>query len=107
VLTSLNPSADPVNCNYTGNNNIALNPLFQSPYFNRLTTAAAADEGGNFVQVYMTPLTLTGDYHIRAGSPARDALPSGSPTPGLLKRDFDGDKRPQGIRPDTGADERK
>ena len=35
---------------------------FTSSYVNTLTTAAAADEGGNFVQVYYTPLRRNGDY---------------------------------------------
>jgi hypothetical protein len=38
------------------------NPGFTSPYFNDLLAAAAADEGGNFVQVYYTPLGVQGDY---------------------------------------------
>jgi hypothetical protein len=94
-------------CDYTGSNNQFANPLFVSPYFNVLTTAAAADEGGNFVQVYFTPLGLTGNYHIGAGSPAINALPAGSAVGGRLAQDIDGQTRPApGTAPDTGADER-
>jgi hypothetical protein len=97
-------------CNYTtstGSNRFA-DPLFISPYFNVLTTAAAADEGGNFVQVYFTPLRLRGNYHIGAGSPAINAPPAGSGVAGRLGTDFDGQARPSAplTAPDTGADER-
>ena len=37
-------------------------PTFVSPYLNNLFTAAAADEGGNFVQILFTPLGRTGNY---------------------------------------------
>jgi hypothetical protein len=40
-----------------------------------------------------------GNYHLGAGSPARDAVDSGPAT------DFEGDTRPQGPRFDIGADE--
>jgi hypothetical protein len=94
-------------CNYAGSNNQFADPLFLSPYFNVLTTAAAADEGGNFVQVYFTPLGLTGNYHINVGSPAINAPPAGSPVGGRLAQDIDGQARPApGTAPDTGADER-
>jgi hypothetical protein len=39
------------------------------------------------------------DYHLSAGSPARDALDAGPVT------DFEGDPRPLGPRCDIGADE--
>jgi hypothetical protein len=93
-------------CNYTGSDNLFSNPQFVSPYFNSLVTAAAADEGGNFVQVYYTPLRLTGDYHLGAGSPAINAPGAFVPIPLRLARDFDGQVRPNGALPDTGADER-
>jgi hypothetical protein len=93
-------------CSYAGSNNQFSDPLFLAPYFNTLTTAAAADEGGNFVQVYFTPLGLTGNYHIGAGSPAIDAAPTTSGVAGRLAQDIDGQTRPNGLGPDTGADER-
>lgn len=40
-----------------------------------------------------------GDFHLSGGSPARDAVNTG---PAL---DFEGDRRPQGVRFDLGADE--
>jgi hypothetical protein len=107
LLTDLSVTHAATSCNYTGNNNQAGDPDFVSSYFNVLTTAAAADEGGNFVQLYYTPLFVSGDYHILATSPAIDALPTGSGAAGLLSRDFDNEVRPQGVRPDTGADERQ
>ena len=106
LLTSLVPTGvDPSNCGYIGTNNYSANPLFQSPYDNVLLAAAAADEGGNFVQVYYTPLGVTGNYHLGVGSPAIDTPPTNSSTAGLLSVDVDGQPRPSGLRPDTGADE--
>ena len=66
---------------------------------------AKPDEGGNFVQVYYTPLGVTGNYHLGIGSPAIDTPPTNSGTGGLLSVDVDGQPRPSGLRPDTGADE--
>jgi hypothetical protein len=105
LMPDLTVSHSGTSCNYTGSNNLTGNPAFLSPYYNILTTAAAADEGGNFVQLYFYPLGPTGDYHIGAGSAAIDTQPNSS-TAGLLSRDFDFQVRPQGLRPDTGADER-
>ncbi len=63
ALTALVYTNDPSGCDYAGNdNNVADSSVFVEPYFNDLTTAAAADEGGNFVQIYYTPLSVTGDY---------------------------------------------
>jgi hypothetical protein len=94
-------------CSYTGNFNAVGDPLnFVNPYFNTLTTAAAADEGGNFVQVYFRPLGLTGNYHIGVGSAAINRPPANSSVSGLLGQDIDGQTRPApGGIPDTGADE--
>jgi hypothetical protein len=104
VLTAL---ASPVDgCDYTGFDNIAANPVgFVSAYFNQLYAATAADEGGNSTQVYYTPLGVTGNYHLAPGSPAVDMPPLGSFTGGLFSEDFDGQVRPAGAGPDTGADE--
>ncbi len=92
--------------NYT-NNVAAPNTLFIAPYLNTLTTAAAADEGGNFVQVYYTPLGLTGNYHVPAGSPVVNAGDLQFTT-GDLSVDFDGQARPTGstTNSEIGADER-
>jgi hypothetical protein len=48
-------------------------PAFPAPYVNALTTAAAADEGGNFVQVLFTPLGKTGNYGVGGPSGAGPA----------------------------------
>ena len=100
--------------------NISDDPLFIDPYFNgarnsiiypesttAIQVAAAFDEGGNFIDVHFGPLTMTGNYHIAAGSPAVD---TGS-VPGMVEEypelavDIDRQKRPVGDRVDVGADE--
>jgi len=63
-LTALNYALDP-GCTYPstgGQGNGTGDPGFAAAYFNDLLAAAAADEGGNFVQVYYTPLGVQGDY---------------------------------------------
>jgi hypothetical protein len=112
----------------TNNTYITSDPGFANGYFNvgrnstllfnepkSLQTAAAFDEGGNFIQVAYGPLTLVEpgtsgatlfDYHLAAGS---DAINNGGSTPsgGLLSVDFDNDDRtPQAGQSDIGADER-
>jgi hypothetical protein len=105
--------------------NITGDPSFVNPYFNTsrdafaaaefktLQTAAAFDEGGNFIQVTFGPLSLvdataTGnapplfDYHIEGSSAAVGA---GGTTPGLLNFDFDNEPRQEAIGSDIGADE--
>ncbi len=106
-------SEDPNTCSYAGSSTQELAPNLNSvdfvdPYFTTLVTAAAADEGGNFVQIYPTPLGLTGDYHLNGGSPAENP-PGGGGIGGLLG--FDVDRDPRRVAeggdgdPDTGADE--
>ncbi len=104
VLTGL---ASPIDgCDYSGRYNVAVFPVgFVSAYFNQLYAATAADEGGNSTQVYYTPLGVTGNYHLAPGSPAINRPPSDSNTGGLYGRDIDGQPRPAGDAPDTGADE--
>ncbi|MEW8505150.1 MAG: right-handed parallel beta-helix repeat-containing protein [Candidatus Thiodiazotropha sp.] len=99
-------------------------PGFVNEYFNTsrdntlvfdepigLATAAALDEGGNFIQVAFGPLSLveplTGgltlfDYHLGAGSPAIGAA-GNPPGAGRLSVDFDND--PRTAPADIGADE--
>lgn len=100
-------------------------PRFFNPYFNGPSnlpvmpenttplTAAALDEGGNFIDVRYGPLTLanavTGqawDYHIQAGS---EAIDRGTTVGGIgeLGLDYDGEARPVGPAVDMGADESK
>jgi hypothetical protein len=97
--------------------NVSGDPGFVKPYFNgalgnldiaeftTIATAGAFDEGGNFIQVAYSPLSLidsaTGDaldYHIGAGA----AVDAGS---NILLIDIDDDPRPQGAASDIGADE--
>jgi hypothetical protein len=68
-------------------------------------TAAAFDEGGNFVDLHFGPLSLVGDYHLRTTSPAIDAGVDLIVTIPALADDFDGDIRPGGATVDIGADE--
>jgi hypothetical protein len=122
--------------------NLDLDPLFQIEYLNgspgqtiqkpeittTLVTAAAFDEGGNFIDVRFGPLSptrpcpatppalpvgfcKTGDYHLLGTSPA---LNQGIAAINAIKfdapeNDFDGQGRPRGPdspNPDIGADER-
>ncbi|MET0065248.1 MAG: choice-of-anchor Q domain-containing protein [Candidatus Thiodiazotropha sp.] len=85
--------------------------LFQEP--KSLTTAAAFDEGGNFIQVAFGPLSLVEpgtngadlfDYHLAAGSAAIDAGGS-TPANGRLSVDIDNEPRPTTAVSDIGADE--
>ena len=46
---------------------------------NDLATAAAADEGGNFVQVLFTPLSRTGNYAATGAGLAGSTPPVGVP----------------------------
>jgi len=108
--------------------NVMGDPSFVLPYFNgsrsnlnmgeftTLGTAAAFDEGGNFIQVLFGPLSLVEpdtnpnnnegplyDYHIEAPS---FAINTGGNVPaGRLSEDFDNDLRPNGGFNDIGADE--
>jgi hypothetical protein len=77
-------------------------------------TSAAADEGGNFIDVRFGPLTLWdpnppflafGDYHIQ---PDSTAVNRGRPIDQVqypeLRYDYDGQNRPRS-NADIGADE--
>jgi hypothetical protein len=89
-----------------------VDPLFVSEYFNQLQSAAVLDEGGNFINVLMQPLTPTGNYHIKAATlitPVSPAANAGVDTYiaqfSELGFDFDGQSRPAGGPSDIGADE--
>lgn len=115
---------------YDGANNITGDPDFVAWTFNgdrgqtiqlpelttSIATAAAFDEGGNWIDVRFGPLTLWDcsldgcplfrDYHLQDGSPAEAA---GTLATGVPLVDFDEDSRPMPffpLRPDIGADER-
>ena len=115
---------------YGGANNITGDPDFVAWTFNgdrgqtiqmpelttSIATAAALDEGGNWIDVRFGPLTLWDcslpgcplfrDYHLQNGSPAEAA---GTLATGVPLVDFDGQSRPIPmfpLRPDIGADER-
>jgi len=81
--------------------NTAADPAFVREYLNTLVSAGAGDEGGNFVNVNMSPLQVSaGDYHITAASPAEGL---GAAT--VVGDDYDGQARPAGSGFDSGADE--
>jgi hypothetical protein len=68
-------------------------------------TAAATDEGGNFVDIRFSQLTPVGDYHILGGSVAVNN--AGSVGIAELALDYDNDPRPLNAQNivDIGADE--
>jgi hypothetical protein len=85
-----------------------------------LTATPAFDEGGNFIDVRFSPLTLNGNYHLAAGAagaaavdlatkvnPFRPSQQLTNPFPNLAL-DWDGNARPAftGAPWDIGADER-
>jgi hypothetical protein len=117
-------------CSYHASN-LAADPAFVAEYVNgdlggsiltpdattALATAAALDEGGNYINVRFGPLTpyrvtdpvtgaqgaAYGNYHLRDGSPAEGLGATGTG----VATDIDGEPRPLGgTRPDAGADER-
>ena len=79
--------------------------------FKTLQTAAAIDEGGNFIQVAYGPLSLTDDtgatydYHLQTGGVSAAVDVGGSVTGVVLTLDIDNEARPQGADIDIGADE--
>ena len=100
--------------------NISVDPAFAAGYFNgdrlqsilipEVTTTAQAvpafDEGGNFIDINFGPLTLSGDYHLQALSPAIDAGDSAVLADHTgLAIDYDAEARPSGAGTDIGADE--
>lgn len=81
--------------------------ILQLEFTTTLATAAALDEGGNFIDVHYGPLTPGGNYHLVANSPAIDAANDAAlAVSGLLAVDFDGQPRPTNSNTaDIGADE--
>ncbi len=94
--------------------------LFVAPYFNGATdptvliaipedatplTAAATDEGGNFIDIRFNQLSPVGDYHILGGSAAVNT--GGAVNIAELAQDYDDDPRILGVgnTVDIGADE--
>ncbi|MDD5556974.1 MAG: SdrD B-like domain-containing protein [bacterium] len=109
------PLLGPLNCiltdaaGYDGSNSQA-DPLFAAGYVNTLYSSAVLDEGGNAISVRFTPLTEgAGDYHIQAGSGARDIGGVVHPSAAWPETDadYDGEVRPNPdtLLPDAGADE--
>jgi large repetitive protein len=87
--------------------------ITQLEFTTSLVSAAAIDEGGNFINVHYGPLTPGGSYHLQDDSPAIDAGNDGPLNNFLfLGSDYDGQTRPLDgnrdgvIRTDIGADER-
>ncbi len=110
TLHPMNCTLTPGTAGYNGANNLKQNPSFTQPYLNTLFTAVVIDEVGNNLSVRFTPTgifrpngTDQGDYHVNAGSPARD---NGANVAAILElaADFDGAARDV-ADPDIGADE--
>lgn len=81
--------------------------ILQLEFTTTLATAAALDEGGNYIEVHYGPLTPGGNYHLADGSPAINAAYDPALTvSGLLAVDVDGQPRPTNTNSaDIGADE--
>jgi hypothetical protein len=84
---------------FNGDSSLAIMPENKTP----IATAAAVDEGGNFIDVRFWPLSPVGDYHIGEGSAAIDAAVDRTGV-SYLAVDYDDETRP-GDASDIGADE--
>lgn len=104
LLATLSGTMGGMLFDYNDGTNVTGDPLFVAPYFNELSSGQAGDEGGNFVNIFPSPLTTEGsDYHITGGSPAVEiGTPVAFPE---LATDYDGDARPSDTGVDIGADE--
>ena len=78
-----------------------------STYRNSISATQGGAALGNFVSFTYSPLTLTGNYHIKGTSPARGVGSAGAPVfswnAAFLGFDFDGDSRVAPV--DIGADQ--
>ncbi|WP_158083014.1 multicopper oxidase domain-containing protein [Methyloprofundus sedimenti] len=103
--SNLSYTSDPfVTKNYAPAGNIATDPTFVDGFKYEIVLASGANALANFPNI--SPLTIQGDYHIGAGSPAKNtgllAHNSGHP---YLTIDYDTEPRPEGAEVDMGADE--
>lgn len=114
LLTQLSPTLGaPDDYANPAHGNIAAGPEFEIAYHNAgreivvgnavgvVETAAAFDEGGNFIDISFGPITPWGNYHIKNTSPAIDQA-NNLVAPAI---DIDKDARPLGAGADIGADE--
>ena len=97
-----------IRCPFNSNTLVVRSSIFWSP-----GARPGASGSCSFSSTIVGPIAVPGatnvdprfvdpagrDYHLAAGSPARDAVDTGPPT------DFEGEKRPRGARFDLGADE--
>ena len=83
-----NPQVAGTNCSYT---------------YSNITGATTQPGIGNRNEnpMFVDDSSSVGNFHLQAASPLRDKADPGS----LVKFDFDGDARPQGLYRDIGADE--
>ncbi len=95
----------------TSGTNKETDPQFVQTYRNAIDTFQGGATLGNFITFSYSPLTLTGNYHIKGTSSAINSgdLTSVVDSVGatLITSDYDGDNRPirSAKAPDSGADE--
>ncbi|KAB0664409.1 hypothetical protein F6V25_12775 [Oryzomonas japonica] len=87
-------------------NNVVGDPKLVSTYRNTINATQGGAAIGNFISFNYSPISLAGNYHINAASPARGAGSVGAPVfswnSTYLDLDFDGDSRAAPV--DVGAD---
>ncbi len=97
-----------------GNGSVTPDGTFYPGGETPIPAAAAADEGGNFIDVHFGPLSPVGDYHLQTGGTAANiAIDFGATTSASYPNsalDIDREARPQGADAvsaafDIGADE--
>jgi len=111
IMTDSNTGYDASNTLVADSTGVFVNPYFNAPpgfstvqpdgtiiqieFTTTLATAAALDEGGNFIDVHYGPLAPGGNYHLATNSPAIDAGYDGVlGVSSLLAVDYDNEPRP-------------
>ncbi len=99
ILSSL---SGPFGENYADGSNLVTDPGFVLSYVNTVSTATVIDEGGNNINVFLTPLNpAAGNYHLAAVT--SPAVNQGSNTAGVVPT-IDFDNQPRALTADDPAD---